>query len=56
MNKDPKQDRELELLQDTVENLGTVDSLRVVKRTVENQERFGHNGQLVVPGKFRSDT
>jgi hypothetical protein len=44
-DKISKQDRELELSQDTVENLGTVDSLRVVKRPVENQEGFGHNGQ-----------
>jgi hypothetical protein len=45
LDKIPIQDTELELSQDTVENLDTVDSLRVVKRTVESQSRFGHNGQ-----------
>jgi hypothetical protein len=43
--KIPIQDKELELSQDTVENLDTVDSLRVVKRTVEIQEKSSHNGQ-----------
>jgi hypothetical protein len=45
MDTDPKQIKELELSQDTIENLDTVDLLRVVKRTVESQSRFGHNGQ-----------
>lgn len=45
MDKTPKQDKELESSQDVVKNQDIVDSLRVVKRTVENQEGFVHNVQ-----------
>lgn len=45
MDKDHIQDQELESSQDTVKNLSTVESVRAVKRDVESQEAFTHNGQ-----------
>ena len=45
MNQDPKQDKELESSQDSIENLVTVQSVCGCKRTVPNKESLGHIGQ-----------